>query len=325
MTIAVRSLRCAALLLVGGFVAGQAHAQATRTWISGVGDDVNPCSRTAPCKTFPGAISKTAAGGIIDVLDPGGFGAVTITKSITLENVGEIGSILVAGTNAITVNDSGSGSPGKAIVVLRGLSLDGGPPGSNSLAGVRFITGGQLVVERCDIGNFTGGDPNGFGIAFTPSSASTLVVHDSTIHDNGATGSSNGGILVSPTGSGSATVTLDDVRIVNNTGFGVQVQGPAKLSLRDSLIGMNAGSGVIAIGGTASASLLLDRVTISGNGAGGVVAQGAGALIDLSDSTITGNLQGLQASGSGSIVSFGNNRNFGNTVDGVPSKTSPQQ
>src|SRR5262249_28740585 len=81
------SLRFGAALLFLLFAIGQAHAQATRTWISGVGDDANPCSRTAPCKTFPGAISKTATGGVIDVLDPGGFGGVTITKSITLENV----------------------------------------------------------------------------------------------------------------------------------------------------------------------------------------------------------------------------------------------
>src|SRR5437016_7127525 len=71
-----------------------AHAQATRTWVSGVGDDANPCSRTAPCKTFAGAISKTAAGGEIDALDPGGYGAVTITKSITLEGAGTFASVL---------------------------------------------------------------------------------------------------------------------------------------------------------------------------------------------------------------------------------------
>src|SRR5438045_9124950 len=64
-------------------VASMAQAQATRTWVSGVGDDANPCSRTAPCKTFAGAISKTATDGEIDALDPGGFGAVTVTKAIT--------------------------------------------------------------------------------------------------------------------------------------------------------------------------------------------------------------------------------------------------
>ncbi len=309
------------ILLLGLLAAVPSFAQATRTWVSGVGDDANPCSRTAPCKTFAGTISKTAAGGVIDVLDPGGFGAVTVTKSITLENVGEISGILVAGTNGIIVNDS----TGAAIVVLRGMSLDGGPPGSNSLAGVSFIKGSQLIVERSDIGNFTGGNPNGFGINFMPTSAATLIVRDSTIHDNGVVGASNGGILVSPGSAGSATVALDNVRIVNNAGFGLQVLGPTKLSMRDSLISSNAGNGVSAVGGSATASLLLDRVTISSNGATGVLAQGAGALVDLSDSTITGNIQGLQATGDGSIVSFGNNRNLGNTVDGTPSKTDSLQ
>src|SRR6266576_2121330 len=80
------------------------QAQATRTWVSGVGDDANPCSRTAPCKTFAGAISKTAAGGEISVLDPGGFGAVTITKSITIDGTGNLGGILAAGTTGIRID-----------------------------------------------------------------------------------------------------------------------------------------------------------------------------------------------------------------------------
>src|SRR6266403_6002501 len=84
--------------------ASLAQAQATRTWVSGVGDDVNPCSRTAPCKTWAGAISKTAACGEIDALDPGGFGAVTITKAMTLEGNGTLASTLHSGTNGIIVN-----------------------------------------------------------------------------------------------------------------------------------------------------------------------------------------------------------------------------
>src|SRR5437868_6459400 len=93
-----------AALLVAALHAGPAWAQATRTWVSGVGDDANPCSRTAPCKTFGGAISKTAAGGEIDALDPGGFGAVTITKAITIDGGGgQIASTLVTGTNGIVV------------------------------------------------------------------------------------------------------------------------------------------------------------------------------------------------------------------------------
>src|SRR6266403_2464784 len=99
------------------------QAQASRTWVSGVGDDVNPCSRTAPCKTFAGAISKTAAGGEIDCLDPGGFGAVTITKNLTIDGThgAGFGSIISAGTNGININDASSGSPGTIIVTLRSL------------------------------------------------------------------------------------------------------------------------------------------------------------------------------------------------------------
>ena len=97
-----------------------AHAQATRTWVSGVGDDANPCSRTAPCKTFAGAISKTAPRGEIDTLDPGGFGAVTITKSITIEGFSGLGGVLVASGSAITVNASSSD-----VVILRNLDING--------------------------------------------------------------------------------------------------------------------------------------------------------------------------------------------------------
>ena len=121
-------------------VASLANAQATRTWVSGVGDDVNPCSRTAPCKTFPGAISKTATGGIINVLDPGGFGGVTITKSITIDGTPFMAGVLASGTNGILVNGSG------AVVTLRGLDINGFGTGFN---GIRFLAGRALIVDNC--------------------------------------------------------------------------------------------------------------------------------------------------------------------------------
>src|SRR6266480_118385 len=99
-----RVLCLLAVLIFTSVFASLAQAQATRTWVSGVGDDANPCSRTAPCKTFAGAISKTADCGEIDALDPGGFGAVTITKSITLDGTGTLASILGSGTNALNIN-----------------------------------------------------------------------------------------------------------------------------------------------------------------------------------------------------------------------------
>src|SRR5262245_21635944 len=143
---------CFCLLTVPAF------AQATRTWVSGVGDDANPCSRTAPCKTFAGAISKTAASGEINCLDPGGFGAVTITKSIIISCEYTEGGVVVSGTNGIVVNVASTD-----IVYLRGLDLQGLGTG---LSGVTFIGAGVLRVEHCVIRRFNAGSAT--GISFTP-------------------------------------------------------------------------------------------------------------------------------------------------------------
>src|SRR6187455_904284 len=132
------------------FLATTLSAQATRTWVSGVGDDVNPCSRTAPCKTFAGAISKTAAGGEIDCLDPGGFGAVTLTKSITIDGTdgAGFGSILASGVNGVNVNDSASGAPNTIVVTLRNLSINGAGT-TLGVHGVNMTSGKTLNVEGC--------------------------------------------------------------------------------------------------------------------------------------------------------------------------------
>jgi hypothetical protein len=135
-----RKLFASTVCAAAFFYATSASAQATRTWVSGTGDDVNPCSRTAPCKTFAGAISKTAAGGEINCLDPGGFGAVTINKSITINCLYTEGGVL-AGGNGITVNDATGPTPGASVVVLRGLDVFGVSPPSN---GVRIVSAGAV-------------------------------------------------------------------------------------------------------------------------------------------------------------------------------------
>src|ERR1700731_409218 len=128
---------------------GSAQAQASRTWVSGVGDDANPASRTAPAKTFAGAISKTAAGGEIDALDPGGFGTLTITKSITIDGGGgQVASILASGTNGINVK----AGPDDAII-LKNLSINGGGT-TLGLNGVNFLAGATLTIDNCEIFNF---------------------------------------------------------------------------------------------------------------------------------------------------------------------------
>src|SRR6476620_11357581 len=185
---------------------GQAHAQATRTWVSGVGDDANPCSRTAPCKTFAGAISKTATGGEINVLDPGGFGAVTITKSITISSEGFEAGVLVSGTNGIIV------SAGAAdVVVLRGLDIEGLGTG---LDGIKVLgTLGALHVEKCTVNAFRG--TNGSGIEIATTSGTTQVyIKDTIVRDNGQ--GTGGGILIHPGAGATVKASLDNVRAENN-------------------------------------------------------------------------------------------------------------
>src|SRR5712671_191012 len=134
---------CAVTML---FLASPASAQATRTWVSGVGDDANPCSRTAPCKTFAGAISKTAAAGEINCIDPGGFGAVTITKSMTIDCSEVFASVLVSGTNGIVISGAG------IKVILRNLDIQGVNTGIN---GISILNAAEVVIDHCRIAEFT--------------------------------------------------------------------------------------------------------------------------------------------------------------------------
>lgn len=149
----VRLLAASLVAVAGAITAPSAFAQATRTWVSGVGDDGNPCSRTAPCKTFAGAISKTADAGQINILDPGGYGAVTITKPITLDGAAAgTAGVLVSGTNGIIINIA----PGNAnaTVVLRNLSIEGL---GQSPSGVQVRQASRVVIENTQIQGFQTG------------------------------------------------------------------------------------------------------------------------------------------------------------------------
>src|SRR6266508_851123 len=173
-------------------VASMSQAQATRTWVSGVGDDANPCSRTAPCKTFAGAISKTAVDGEIDALDPGGFGAVTITKSITIDGCC-MTSILGAGTTAININIT-SGTDLKKTVRLRNISINGA---SSGIHGINFIAGLKLYVENCQIYGFQS-SASSRGIKANVGASAQLYVKDSNIENNasGIDVSASSGVIV---------------------------------------------------------------------------------------------------------------------------------
>jgi hypothetical protein len=288
-----------------------ASAQATRTWVSGVGDDVNPCSRTAPCKTFAGAISKTAAGGEINCLDPGGFGAVTITKAMTIDCNYTEGGVLAAG-NGIVVNAAATD-----VVVLRGLDIFGVNPPSN---GVRFLAGAALIIEDSVIRRFNAA--NSFGVSFAPSTAGArLYMHNVTVSDNGS-GGSGGGIQIQPTGSGSAQIELDEVRLIDNANLGLRALagGTGISGLLNRVTAMrSSGDGVVASAATASppVTLMITNSNFSGNTSRGITADGVGATIRVAESNITGNMTGVQATNSGKVNTYGNNRNDGNKSDGA--------
>jgi hypothetical protein len=193
-----------------------AQAQATRTWVSGVGDDANPCSRTAPCKTFAGAISKTTASGEIDCLDPGGFGGVTITKAMTIRCDGvSNGGVLVSGTNGITVAAGATDH-----VFLSGLDFEGiGPANTAGLNGVKVLSGLDVYIVNCQIRDFTGagGSGNGNGVSVTSTTSGTrVVIKDSIIENNG------GGVYLQGNGVGNS-VGIENTLIDGNSSFAVQV------------------------------------------------------------------------------------------------------
>jgi hypothetical protein len=187
-----------------------AMAQATRTWVSGVGDDANPCSRTAPCKTFAGAISKTAAGGEINTLDPGGFGGVTITKSITIRAESGVAGVLVSGTNAIVINAASTDR-----VVLEGLDIEGLGTG---LTGVNILQARDVVVRNTSIRNFTTS-----GITLNTPAKANLTLENVFITN------SNNAVRVTSSGL-QGTARIYDSLFVTNTTAGVFVSGAGNVA-----------------------------------------------------------------------------------------------
>lgn len=315
-------MKISAMSLIGGaslallIQIAPAGAQATRTWVSGVGDDANPCSRTAPCKTFAGAISKTAAGGEINTLDPGGFGAVTITKSITIADDGTgTAGILASGTNGVVIN---AGVNDK--ITLRGLTFNGVNTGIN---GVVFNSGSMLSLENVRITGFTN-----YGVLFQPSTAGRMHIEDTTIENNG-TGTTGGGVLVRPVSTGSAAIDLNTVRLVNNV-LGLRLEnsvagaGPITGGVSNTTAANNAYSGfVVSQSATGPITLNIDRSNSLSNGVG-LNLVGAPAIIRVSNSMITGNATGITSS-TANLMSYGNNHVDDNTTPGITMPIIPSK
>lgn len=306
-------------LAVPALFAAPAHAQATRTWVSGVGDDANPCSRTAPCKTYAGAISKTAASGEINCLDPGGFGAVSITKSLSIVCDYTEGGVLAAGVNGFIIN-----APAGSIVTLKGQDVECVGTGTN---GIRMLgVGVTLHVHKTQIRNCraNGGDGNGILIANSSGTAKVFVA-DSYITDNGGT-VSNAGILVKPTAGASVNLSVVRTQIEANTNGifadGSGGGGASNVSVKDSSLVANTSNGIAVASTGGVFKALVDNTLISFNVGVGAAVANAQATLTIGGSTITQNVTGVSNSG-GTLQSFKNNQIAQNGTDGTPITAFP--
>ena len=284
-----------AVALVALAIPAAASAQATRTWVSGVGDDANPCSRTAPCKTFAGAISKTAAKGEINCLDPGGFGGVTITKAIAIKCHYTEGGVLVSGTNAIVVNAATTDK-----VTLKGLDINGIGTGLN---GIRVIQAGSVHVVDTEIFGFV---RNGIDVEPNANTLAKMQVDRSHIHDN-----TGNGILGAPsTTNGQARITVRDSTIDDN-GCGITAAqfGP------DPAFNFATNCGTLGPnGGTAATSINIFRNGISDSSRQAVLSNGGNSIARIGANLITGSVSApaLQAINSGQLLTFNDNKVAGN-------------
>jgi hypothetical protein len=290
----MKSLRFGASLAVGLLItlafSSSASAQATRTWISGVGDDANPCSRTAPCKTFAGAISKTASGGEIDCLDPGGFGGLTITKPITIDCQSGVGSVLVSGTDGFDINTSG---PTDA-VTIRNLTFEGLGTGIN---GIQIFAANTVHLENIKIHAFTN-----TGVYVNATAPVNLSMNNVTIALDNLAGH---GISMTTT-SGLATAELDNVRIWN-THPAIQGRANSVWNIHDSDLSFNG----VAVKALEPGSVINVFNCQLNNNTTAVQSIG-GSTISIFDTGMSENGMAFFADG-GALLSNGNNSVSGNT------------
>jgi hypothetical protein len=310
--IKIASLSMAAALFACGLSAPPAQAGPQHTWVSGTRTDSGACTRTAPCRTFAFAITQTSAGGEIDVLDPAGYGPVTITKAISIVNDGVgVPAIGAPSSRAISINAGASNS-----VRLRGLTVDGFGSGD---PGIFFASGGNLAIENWVIRGFAEG-----GIFISPSTSSSFSISNTIASNNGSAG------ITVLSGSGAVTGVLSRVitnnnKIINNiisvNGAGIFVgfltgEGPINVTIVDSVASDNPVFG-IGVGGVAT---VMVRNSVASNNKTGLEADGG--VLRVAHSVVTGNNTGVRTTSGGTIKSYGDNDINGNTNDNFAALTT---
>jgi Right handed beta helix region len=286
------------VILVVGITFG-ASAQATRTWVSGVGDDVNPCSRTAPCKTFAGAISKTATNGYIHVLDPGGFGTLNITKSITVDGRPFMAGALASLTTGFIINGAGIN------VTIRNIDIEGA---NNGINGIRILNASKVLIEGCNIHGFNSAAPNGNGISLdSGANVINVVIRDTTIHNNIRNG------IRATTTSILNKLMLDNVRIYQNGQNGVDLLQNILTTVDNSTIAQNGASGILFEQATSNADIY--NSVLDNNGAG--ITTAAVNQARIFGSQITHNTTSI--SSATGVQTHGNNAIVNNATNTLPS------
>lgn len=285
--------------------ASMAQAQASRTWVSGVGDDVNPCSRTAPCKTFAGAISKTAAGGEISVLDPGGFGAITITKSITINGThgSGYGAILASLTTGVIVNSA------SAVVRLKSLDINGA---GNGVDGIRINAALKVYVEDTKVDGFTNR-----GINDIRTTANGFL----NITDSNVSGCTQSGIAVIPGVGGNVTAVLDNVHSQGSGNSGYAQSGNVKGTLRNSYFTGNTQNGIFVDG--TGGELNIENCLSDHNSVG--LFATAPAIVRMNGTVISNNTTSINVAGQTQVQSTGTNVVSGNGANNLPTGTPINQ
>jgi hypothetical protein len=294
MTTFARSAAVLATTLVALAASTPAHAQATRTWVAGGGDDANPCSRDLPCKTFAGAIARTATSGLISCIDRANFGAVTITKSIMIDCPGGV-ITQPASSNGITLN-----TPANATVMLRGLSLEGAGTGT---VGVGVVAVGTLHMDDCSVSGFL----NAMNASVPAGFTTNFAVRNSSFSDN-----RGGSITIFTSGSGIANGTFTNVKIDNNgAGFITSSSAPGSIRLTfwNSSVSGNQNEGMIIDGnGGGAVYAMVSGSTIAHNGRTGLFVSGPLAFVNVFASKFTANTTGLHSDGGATLGSFRNNK-----------------
>lgn len=283
-----------------------ASAQLLRTWVSGTGSDSNPCTRSAPCLTFIGALQKTEAGGEIDALDAGDFGGGIITKSITIDGgSGKVASILLTAANAVALSVQAGPT---AIVTLRNISFQGASPTTGPASeGIWLVEAGTLHIEHCTL---TGFGSNGISIKPTtqPANGSQVFIEDTVSQDNGGDG-----LLIEGTGT-NVSVSVSNSRFTGNAGAGVFSGGYSKTTVSNSESSGNGEQGFLAQAKTGTANMDIVGSLATNNKQAGVQAGGTAAtsVVRAASVTLFANGAGFVIDSGGVIDSFGNNNNGGN-------------